>query len=137
MTRWPDDAPVALVAQGAALLAAARVAVTLLPVPTVVAAMTRPAAHTAEGPSPSRVVSLVDGIARRLPWRPTCFERALVSAWLLVRRGRRGRIVVGVVPPGAARRLKGHAWLEGEGLPCPSAADEVLLTSWAFPAQLE
>jgi hypothetical protein len=46
----------------------------------------------------------------RLPYRPTCLDRAMAGRLMLRRRGRTGAVVVGLAP---ARSWAAHAWLVG------------------------
>ena len=77
------------------------------------------------------LIALTDGIARRMPWKPTCLERALVSARLLAAANVAGRVVVGVTTHGR-ELFDAHAWIEVAGLPAPSGPHQPL-TGWAFP----
>lgn len=61
-----------------------------------------------------RVGRIVAGVARRLPWHPTCLRQALAVQRMLRRRGIAGRLHLGVthVAVGAA-----HAWVTVDGRP--------------------
>lgn len=63
---------------------------------------------------------VVDGTARRGPWKANCLQRSLVLWWFLLRRGIGGEIRIGVrrrpdAPPGS-RQLDFHAWVELDGV---------------------
>lgn len=88
----------------------------------------RPAAPGDEGvltgpvdPATRSVAGAVRAAARHLP--PTsCLDRALAGAWLLRRRGRTGRVVLGVPADPAA--IVTHAWLvDGHGRACIGARE--------------
>ena len=74
---------------------------------------------------------MTNGIARRMPWKPTCLERALVSARLLASADVAGRVVVGVSAHGLDM-FDAHAWIEIAGLPAPDGRHQ-RLTVWTFP----
>jgi hypothetical protein len=60
--------------------------------------------------------ALASGV-RRLPWSSTCLMNAVAGQLMLVRRGRRGEIVLGVSTRDGA--LRAHAWLvAGDGTVC-------------------
>jgi hypothetical protein len=66
-----------------------------------------------------RLAWVVDGTARRGPWRANCLQRSLVLWWFLLRRGVNSEIRIGVrrrpgVPAGS-RQLDFHAWVESQG----------------------
>lgn len=74
-------------------------------------------------PATRSVAGAVGAAARRLP--PTsCLDRALTGAWLLRRRGRPSRLILGVpADPGATVT---HAWLvDGHGRACIGAREAV------------
>ena len=91
----------------------------------------RPRGHHPQSHTPARIIAFTDGIARRLPWRPTCLERALASGRLLAAADVSGHVVVGVTT-GGANVLDAHAWIEGPGIP-PSDRAHQPLTMWGFP----
>ncbi|HVR38369.1 MAG TPA: lasso peptide biosynthesis B2 protein [Thermoanaerobaculia bacterium] len=55
----------------------------------------------------------VDRVARHLPLRTSCLDRAVALWWLLVRNGAGGALRIGVRREGDA--LAAHAWVEHEG----------------------
>ncbi len=57
-------------------------------------------------------VRLVDGVARRLPWRFSCLERSLAALWLSRLGGEQPEMIVGVARSGD--RIRAHAWLAGD-----------------------
>lgn len=65
-----------------------------------------------------RLAWVVDGTARRGPWKANCLQRSLVLWWFLLRRGMSSEIRIGVRRrPGAtsgSRQLDFHAWVEWE-----------------------
>lgn len=66
-----------------------------------------------------RLAWVVDGIARRSPWRANCLQRSLVLWWFLLRRGVSSEIRIGVRrspgSPSGSRQLDFHAWVESQG----------------------
>ncbi len=72
-------------------------------------------------PATRSVAGAVGAAARRLP--PTsCLDRALTGAWLLHRRGRPGRVILGV--PADPASAVTHAWLvDGNGRACIGARE--------------
>lgn len=74
-----------------------------------------------------RLAWVVDGTARRGPWKANCLQRSLVLWWFLVRRGISSEIRIGVRRrPGAqdgSRQLDFHAWVEYGGLVVNDRAD--------------
>jgi hypothetical protein len=67
-----------------------------------------------------RLAWVVDGTARRGPWKANCLQRSLVLWWFLLRRGIASEIRIGVRrrpgAPSGARELDFHAWVECQGL---------------------
>jgi hypothetical protein len=63
-----------------------------------------------------RLAWVVDGTARRGPWKANCLQRSLVLWWFLLRRGIGAEIRIGVRrrpgAPSGSRRLDFHAWVE-------------------------
>jgi hypothetical protein len=57
----------------------------------------------------------VERVARRLPFRPTCLEKALVLERLLAAAGLDASVIIGVRR--ANNTLDAHAWLEHNGQP--------------------
>ena len=82
---------------------------------------------------PGRAAALVHGVAARLPWPPGCLARALTEAWVLASTGARGRLVIGVTPPGAP--FDAHAWFEVQGGPSPLPRPDPWcpVVSWPIP----
>jgi len=67
-----------------------------------------------------RLAWVVDGTARRGPWKANCLQRSLVLWWFLLRRGVSSEIRIGVRrrpgAPSGSRQLDFHAWVECQGL---------------------
>lgn len=116
MNSGRDKRDVALAGEALALLAAARLAVWLLPFSRarrLLLAWSRPgrAAHAAE-----KLAWAVAAASRRLPapFR-ACLPQALAAEALLRRHGAPARLVIGVRRTGTAGGVQAHAWvLSGE-----------------------
>jgi len=67
-----------------------------------------------------RLAWVVDGTARRGPFRANCLQRSLVLWWFLLRRGSESEIRIGVRrrpgAPSGSRQLDFHAWVESQGV---------------------
>jgi hypothetical protein len=67
-----------------------------------------------------RLAWVVDGTARRGPWKANCLQRSLVLWWFLLRRDVSSEIRIGVRrrpgAPSGSRQLDFHAWVECQGL---------------------
>lgn len=106
---WPDRL---LLVEALAILAAASLAIRLLPFRRVAAAAARerPLSAAADGRLLARVRWSVDAWGRRVPWRAVCFQRGLAVHWMLRRRG-----IASVLHYGAARLpdegLSAHVWV--------------------------
>lgn len=78
--------------------------------------------HTAAGSLDEvrRLAWVVDGTARRGPFRANCLQRSLVLWWFLLRRGIGSEIRIGVRrrpgAPSGSRQLDFHAWVEFQGV---------------------
>ncbi len=100
------------------LLAAFRIALVMLPFPTV-RRLASSAARPAPGPGPphaatvDRIVWAVVTASRRVP-RATCLTEALAAQVLLGRHGHAAHLRLGVAR-GAAGQFEAHAWLECGG----------------------
>ncbi len=122
MTRisWPDRL---LLAEALATLAAASLAIRLLPFRRVAAAAARE--RQAQAVPDQRLLARirwsVDAWARRVPWRAVCFQRGLAAHWMLRRRG-----IASVLHYGAAQApdegLAAHVWV---------SVDETIVTGGA------
>ena len=104
-----------LLAEALAALALASLAIALLPFRKVAAAASAPGRgpprHDAE--TVRRVRGVVQGWARRVPWRAVCFQRGLALHWMLRRRG-----IPSVLLYGARRQgdgLSAHVWVDVDG----------------------
>lgn len=77
--------------------------------------------------SARRLAWVVDGVARRGPWKANCLQRSLVLWWFLGRRGLESDLRIGVRRrPGSAggsRVLDFHAWVEYGGIVLNDRAD--------------
>lgn len=117
-----------LVGQSWLVLLLVRLALLLLPFPTVRAACegtrrrrTNGGAHEEDQAQILRITRAVEIAARHSPFEPTCLLEALAVAWLLGRRGIASTLRIGV-----ARRndqLVAHAWLERHGQPIYGSSD--------------
>jgi hypothetical protein len=110
--RGPGD--YALLAEALAAVAAASLAIRLLPFRRVGAlASRRPRRpRPAEAGEIARLRRAVQAWARRAPWRVVCFQSALALQMLLRRRG-----IPSVLHYGIAQKeeLKAHVWLSAAG----------------------
>ena len=80
------------------------------------------AARTDRAPSwrvIERITHLVEGVAGRLWWRPSCLARSIVLRYLLRARGIDTRLRVAVRLQ--AGELHAHCWLECDGKPVHDA----------------
>ena len=106
---WPDRL---LLVEALATLAAASLAIRLLPFRHVAAAAARerPLSEAADARLLARVRWSVDAWGRRVPWRAVCFQRGLAVHWMLRRRG-----IASVLHYGAAQQpdegLSAHVWV--------------------------
>lgn len=57
---------------------------------------------------------LVNAVARRLPGHPACLSRSVTLWWLLLRRGTRADVRIGV--RNASGTIRAHAWVELSGV---------------------
>ncbi len=74
----------------------------------------QPPAGAAQLREAERVGRIVAGVARRLPWHPTCLRQALAVQRMLRRRGIAGRLHLGVT---GATEAAAHAWVTVDGHP--------------------
>lgn len=128
-----------LLAEGAATLIFASLAIRFLPFRQVVAKLTRskrtlwPAGEGREA-EVRRVRWAVTAIADRVPWRALCFQRGLAVHMMLGRRGIPSTLHYGVAQQGE-RGLRAHVWITQDGdyvIGGEEAADFTCLAS--FPA---
>lgn len=103
-----------LAGEALALLAAASLAIRLLPFRTVAATASRGEARRTEVETGERIARIVAAVARRVPWRTVCFQKGLACHWMLRRRGVASLLHYGV---GRAEeeRLSGHVWVSVGG----------------------
>jgi hypothetical protein len=106
---WADRL---LLAEALATLAAASLAIRLLPFRRIAAGAARARQRHAapQGRLLARVRWSVDAWARRVPWRAVCFQKGLAVHWMLRRRG-----IDSVLHYGAAHApgegLSAHVWV--------------------------
>ena len=101
-------------------LAAARVAVLVLPFRAVVRLLDRRARDAAPPPPTQRIGDIVralNAVSRRAPWRCECLERAAAGAMMLRIRRYPASVFVGVAPAAGGGPLQAHAWLRCGDLP--------------------
>jgi hypothetical protein len=132
-SRRPTAAEVGIAAAAAMLLPAARVAVAVVPLRTLLRALPA-SARSSIGVPPARVEEIVAGVARRSPLATSCLHRALASLAILRMRGVRAQLVIGVDPGASA--LAAHAWIDlgGDGADDRTALRLVPWTSTSAPA---
>lgn len=70
-----------------------------------------------------RLAWVVDGVARRGPWKGNCLQRSLLLWWFLLRRGFASEIRIGVRRRPGTRDLDFHAWVECDGVVMNERAD--------------
>ena len=116
---WQDRL---LLAETAATLAAASIAIRALPFRTVVGALTRrpievEADHPASLAQIARAGWAIEACARLLPWRTVCFQKGLAMQWMLRRRRIPSLLHYGVAQD-EQRGLSAHVWISyrGEGI---------------------
>lgn len=134
------------VAEAAAALALARLAVRLLPFRWLAPAAAPPhavpsspvlscsASSGAGGldPRAARVGRAISGAAARLPWHSTCLARALAGRLMLARRGVPCVLCLGVATEAGA--IRAHAWLvAGGGVVCGGREAPGYTAIAAFP----
>jgi hypothetical protein len=117
-----------LLVAATAALAAAAIAVALLPFRRVTARIRHSAYPIASRPDQLRHVEdvrwAVTVCARRVPWRAKCLEQGLAAIWLLHRRAVPATLHYGLARDGAA--LAAHAWVRAGDLDvigCENKAD--------------
>ena len=113
------------------LLLAVRVALQVLPVPTLRRLLARRVAPArAGGPTREQIVRAVTGMGRRVPGT-TCLAEAVVGHSMLQRHGHLAVLRIGV-RRGDTARLDAHAWVECEGTVAigtvPGLADYAVLS---------
>ena len=123
-----------LLLEAGATIAAASLAIRLLPF--------RRLAHALCGPVAKRQGSAEDIVAlsrairawsRRLPWRTMCFEEGLSAHWMLRRRGLASTLHYGAATIGG--ELKAHVWVRSghaDVMGCDNAQQFAVLAR--FPA---
>jgi hypothetical protein len=107
-----EDLAVAILA--VVLVPLARVAVRVLPLPTLLRVPEVRRARPSPAGKVERLVRVVDAVGRVHPLGSTCLHRALAAFWLLKVRGHAGAVVLGVARDEGL--LESHAWVEvGDG----------------------
>lgn len=104
----------ALLAEAGVLLAAASLAIRLLPFRRVVAIAGRPLAPERAIVDPARQIWAVEAVARRVPWRTVCFQKGL-ALHLMLRRRRVPSLLHYGVGKGEADELAAHVWISVDG----------------------
>lgn len=104
-----------LVAEAIFALAVAAFAIAFMPFRRIGAhAGRRLAAAPIDEADKARLVAqvrrVVNGCARRVPWRAQCFEQGLAAQWMLRRRGVAATLHYGVAK-GEDRGLAAHVWV--------------------------
>ncbi len=107
-----------LLAEAAAILAVASVAIQLLPFRRIVSALARKGSGPVDGTRSSKEIArarwAVEACARRLPWKIVCFQKGLAMQMLLHRRGIATALHYGVAQD-QERGLSAHVWVTYEG----------------------
>ena len=130
-----------LLAEAAATLAVASLAIRLLPFRRVVSAVARAGdGAVPERGSPAeirRVRWAIEACARRLPWRIVCFQKGLALYKLLQRRGIASSLHYGVAQ-NPERGLAAHVWVTHEGEPIIGGEQAAAFTCLAtFPVSAQ
>lgn len=103
----------ALLAEALATLAAASLAIRLLPFRRIAAFASRPPRRRAkEAANAARLRWAVRAWCRRVPWKAMCFQSALAMQMMLRRRGIRAVLHYGISREDG---LKAHVWLSVDG----------------------
>jgi hypothetical protein len=103
----------ALLAETLATLAAASLAIRLLPFRRIAAFASRPPRRRGPGHTdPARLRWAVRAWCRRVPWKAVCFQSALTLQLLLRRRGTESVLHYGISREDG---LKAHVWLSVGG----------------------
>lgn len=131
---WSDRL---MLVEALATLAAASLAIRLLPFRRVaaLAARERPLSESANPRLLARIRWSVNAWGRRVPWRAVCFQRGLAAHWMLRRRG-----VASVLHYGAAQEpdegLLAHVWVSVGGTLITGGAEAPRFARLAsFPPQ--
>ena len=117
--RWNrlDHSRRALLVEAAGALAAASLAVKLLPFKWAIRLGSRRAVSKSSK-SPARVMPdirwAIDAAARNLPWNPVCIQRGVAAQWMLRRRGIDARLHYGLTNDDE-EALKAHVWVDALG----------------------
>jgi hypothetical protein len=129
-----------LLAETVAVVAAASLAVRLLPFRRVVTAATRGQGAGRGGAASSAEIArarwAVEACARRLPWKIVCFQKGVAMQTLLRRRGIPTELHYGVAQD-LERGLSAHVWVShaGETIIGGDRADEyTCLATFPSPA---
>ena len=85
--------------------------------------------HLQDEPEARRIARLVNVVARRMYFGPTCLHRSLVLWWLLRRRGIDAALTFGARMEGG--QFHAHAWVELLGRPL-NDVDDIRLRFQAF-----
>jgi hypothetical protein len=110
-----------ILAEAAALIVGARVALALLPFRTVHRVAARAArlrSRRSLSPSRERVAWAVRAVASRVPGT-ACLAESLAAYALMSRHGHPTRFCIGVRKSESGSILDGHAWVEDDASPAP------------------
>lgn len=116
--RLPSDDRL-LLAEAAFVLAAARLAILLLPFSVIARWLGQHRAETPIEQAPAhadisrRVSRAVARAARHLPWESVCLPRAIAAKRMLRRRGVASTLYLGVQP---GQTMSAHAWVRAGGI---------------------
>ena len=105
-------------AEAASILAAASIAIHVLPFRRVVSAVSRDGGERMDPTGTSKEIArarwAVEACARRLPWKIVCFQKGLAMQVLLRRRGVPTALHYGVAQD-QERGLSAHVWVTHAG----------------------
>ncbi len=107
--------------------------------PELLAALTP--AEAPQKPAPRDAVdealTRAERLFARAPLVPdTCLYRSLARYALLCRAGHPARFVMGIEPQADPRaEIRGHAWVELDGVPYAEEVDEGMVVTYAYPGQ--
>ncbi len=110
-----------LLAETAARLAAASLAIRLLPFRRIVGAIAAPASKEEAEPQAAEAMIestrwAIEASARVLPWKIVCFQKGLTMQWMLRRRNIASRLHYGVAQDEQSG-VKAHVWITYHGEP--------------------
>jgi hypothetical protein len=119
-------------------LAAARLLIILLPFRTLRRMLAEPMPvespeFMADPVAVRRIAWALHAVARRVPWRCKCLERAIAGKFMLRVRGLPNSLYLGLARPDPDGPIQAHAWLRCGSLPV--VGEEAPVDSFAVVAK--